>query len=127
MNAVMYKSILDENLMTFLNDKIGPGAIFMDDNDPKHRSKLVKEFITAKNIVVLPWPSQSPDLNPIEHLWDELERRVRKRSFTNRDNFFEALNSEWNSIPLPVLQNLINSMPRRCAAVIASKGMATKY
>lgn len=60
-------------------------------------------------------------------MWDELERRVRKEKYTNMNNFFLALQNEWNKIPQHVISKLIESMPRRCEAVIKANGYATKY
>ena len=73
------------------------------------------------------WPSQSPDLNPIENLWEELDHQVREGNFTNKKNLFSALHQKWKNIPIGKLIKLVNSMPQRCAAVITSKGYATKY
>lgn len=73
------------------------------------------------------WPAQSPDLNPIEHLWDELGCRVGKKKHSNKRELLRSLNDEWTNIPQERITRLIESMPRRCAAVIAAKGMATKY
>lgn len=73
------------------------------------------------------WPSQSPDLNPIEHLWDVVGRRVGVRKHSSNTDLFEHLEAEWAAIPKKTIKDLIESMPRRCAAVIAAKGYATKY
>jgi transposase len=78
---------------------------------------------------VLPWPSKSPDLNPIEHIWDDLDRRVRQgqpqpQSFQQLVN---ALQDEWNNIPQQAIRTLISSMGLRCQAVIDSGGGHTRY
>lgn len=86
-----------------------------------------KKILCWKKIKLLDWPSQSLDLNPTEHLWDELDWRVRCRSYSNKDQFFAALLEEWSQFPFKRLQNLVYSMPNRCVAVIKARGYATKY
>jgi hypothetical protein len=73
--------------------------------------------------------SQSPDLNPIEHLWDHLNRQVRKRNTlpTSLPALAAALQEEWAAIPLEVVRKLIRSMSSRTAAVIKAKGRHTSY
>uniref|UniRef100_A0A8R1EMM4 Tc1-like transposase DDE domain-containing protein n=1 Tax=Caenorhabditis japonica TaxID=281687 RepID=A0A8R1EMM4_CAEJA len=73
------------------------------------------------------WPSQSPDLNLIEHLWEELERCVTGIRAQNADQKFSQLQTAWAQIPQSLVTNLIQSMPRRCQAVIDSRGFPTKY
>jgi hypothetical protein len=64
---------------------------------------------------------------PIENLWYELGKLVGRRTHKNKDDLFTDLSSEWNNLPVSLLQNLVHSMPRRLAAVIKSKGFPTKY
>ncbi|GFR83748.1 transposable element Tcb2 transposase [Elysia marginata] len=106
------------------------GLTFMQDNAPAHRARITNQFLYENNIPVLhPWPPYSPDLNPIEHLWDLLDRRVRMRQ-PQRQTLLQlerALHEEWDNIPQHAVQRLIGSMRRRCQAVILSRGHHTRY
>lgn len=74
------------------------------------------------------WPAQSPDLNPIEHIWSDLKTRLGKRQrASNRDDLWETILEEWEMTDPSLCRRLVESMPRRCAAVIAAKGGHTKY
>ncbi|KAJ8875003.1 hypothetical protein PR048_022893 [Dryococelus australis] len=97
---------------------IMPGAMF---------EKLLCSGTPNDNVRRLDWPVHSPDLNPIEHLWDELDRRVRARQARPKyiAQLVEWLQEEWRRIPVDVVQTLVESMPDRVAAVIATIGGPT--
>lgn len=101
--------------------------IFQQDNDPKHSSKLVKSWLKNSGISVIAWPSQSPDLNPIENLWHYVETQLGGRKSKDEAALFEALAKAWSTIDKKYLEKLVESMHDRCKAVIESKGYSTKY
>lgn len=127
MDRVVYANILRTQMLPHGRHNMPAGWRFQQDNDPKHKSKHVTDFIKRQKVKVLEWPSQSPDLNPIEHLWEELDRRIRIKNYANKDALYEALKNEWEKIPIDRLEKLVDSMPARCKAVINAKGYATKY
>jgi len=123
-NAAKYIQILDEHLLPYLQELGIENYIFQDDNAPCHTAKSTVKWKESKLIDSLEWPSQSPDLNPIEHLWDELERRIRRDKVKpkNKAELFAALERERGRIHSNVTDNLVNSMPRRVKAVLDAKG-----
>lgn len=93
MDRFVYKDILDKQMLPYVKDNMPHGWIFQHD-DPKHASKIVSQYLSAKKVRVLEWPAQPPDLNPIEHLWDEPDRRVANKKHSNKRDLFKTLSEE---------------------------------
>jgi len=131
MDAELYTTILQDEFLATVEyyglDRAN--LIFQQDNDPKHTSKKASQWFQQNNINVLKWPAQSPDLNPIEHLWQHLKRQLNAYEVppAGVHELWERVEKEWEKIPKEVCRNLIESMPRRIEAVIKAKGAQTKY
>lgn len=101
--------------------------ILQQDNAPAHTSQVVTRYFQEAGIQSLPWPSKSPDLNPIEHVWDYIGRKAVKRFPANLFQLRNFLIEEWNRIPQMYLDHLVEGMPRRIGAVVEAHGRNTKY
>ena len=99
------------------------------DNARPHVARLCQVFLANKNVQPLDWPPYSPDLSPIEHLWDQLDRQIRQRQPppATRAQLTRALVEEWNKIPIRRINALMNSMTRRIRAVTRANGGHTRY
>ncbi|KAI3372165.1 hypothetical protein L3Q82_007018 [Scortum barcoo] len=128
MNAAMYRDILDENLLqSALDLRLGRRFIFQQDNDPKHTAKITKEWLQDNSVNVLEWPSQSPDLNPIEHLWRDLKMAVHRRFPSNLMELERCCKEEWAKLPKDRCAKLVASYSKRLEAVIAAKELLELY
>lgn len=128
MDRFQYKSILQNNLKISA-EKLGLGNsyYFQQDNDPKHTSEIVRLWLVYNTPHTLKTPPQSPDCNPIEHIWNELDDRLRKHHIRSKAHLKELLLQEWNNITSDVTKKYVHLMPKVLAAIIARKGHITKY
>ena len=85
--------------------------VFQQDNDPKHTAAINKKWLVDNNIKTLEWPSQSPDLNIIEHLWANIKVRVGKRKPRNVQEMKLFFKEEWDNTPRNFLRNFWNQYP----------------
>ncbi|CAF2133106.1 unnamed protein product [Rotaria magnacalcarata] len=128
MTGEMYKDILAENLFQSSKKlKLGPDMVFQHDNDPKHTSRIVKNWLDKHRVKRLIWPPFSPDMNPIKHLWDELERRMKEHQPKNQKELRETLQAEWQNIGPDVTNKLVESVPNRLYECSRMKRYPTRY
>ena len=90
-------------------------VIFQHDNYPKHTAKTVKEWLANEEFIVMIWPTQSPDLNPIEHLWAHVKRKLNQYETPAKGmiELWERIQEVWNNSDAQTCSDLINSMPSR--------------
>ena len=126
-NAQIYKNIVQDHVVPIIQNSGFDRATFMQDNAPCHKAKVVMSYLSEQDFEIMDWPLQSPDLNPIENLWNILGVKVMERNPTNTEDLWVKLQEEWSKNSIEDCQELILSCSRRCAAVIESKGSFTKY
>ena len=127
LNKEGYHSVLQRHAIPCGQRLIGANFLLQQDNDPKHTSKLCKNYLGKKQsagiLSVMEWPAQSPDLKPIELLWEQLDRMVRKKCPSNQSNLWEVLQEAWGEIwNSDYLNKLTARMAKVCKAVIAANG-----
>jgi transposase len=132
-STASYVEVLDDQLPKCWQ----PGMVFMQDNASIHTSRGTTQWFQDIGIPLLPWPPYSPDLNPIEHVWWHLKKKVvethpeftdlKGKSEEDVERMANALKEAWDSLPKSLFDSLYKSMPNRIAACIKAKGWHTKY
>jgi transposase len=93
-----------------------------EDNDPKHMSKLATNWKEEKGIERIDWPSMSPDVAPIENVWQLLKMKLRKKNISNYQSLVSAIKREWKALPHELAIKLVDSMKSRIFEVVESHG-----
>ncbi|GFU55309.1 transposable element Tcb2 transposase [Trichonephila clavipes] len=123
--AQRYRDEVLEPYVRLFRGAVGLDFIFMDDNAPCHRAVLINDFLETENIQRMPWPANSPDLNPIEHVWNMLGRQIV--ALSHPPSSITELQEAWNRLSPQLIHHLIANMVNRCAACLAVRGDHTSY
>ncbi|GFT83925.1 transposable element Tcb2 transposase [Trichonephila clavipes] len=129
MTGHIYRDVILEQHVPLLRGAMGAEFLFMDDNARLHRANIVEECLQSEDITRMDWPAYSPDLNPIEHVWDMLGRRIAayQPPPTCLPELRRALLDEWCNIPQDKIDNLILNMPRHYDGYPREEAPGTRY
>jgi len=128
MNATNYLELLKDTVLPELA-AAGRPMVFMQDNAPCHKARVILDFLQENNIETLDWPRQSPDLNPIENLWAIIKKKRQKKYGLPRDKeeLITQIFDIWDNIKPELVETLANSANSRINAVLKLKGKVSKY
>ncbi|GJQ84331.1 putative sagittal suture morphogenesis [Trypoxylus dichotomus] len=93
----------------------------------QHTSKAAKARFLAHGVNVMVWPAHSPDPNPIKYLWGDVKRKLSQANPSNGEDLWREIRNTWYSISIKRCSELVESIPRHCAAVIQNCGYTLKY
>jgi len=127
MDSDVYVNVLSKHLIPWFHHY--PNSLFLQDGPGCHTSHYATWWLKTHSIPVLEWVAQSPDLNPIENLWDHLDSKIQKRNSLpkSKKELIAIAQEEWADISLETLQHLILSLPQPVKAIIKAGGRHTKY
>lgn len=125
MNASDYIHILEKKILNTITKN--KNLIFMDDNDPKHRAKIVTKWKKDNNIEYLDWPVNSPDLNPIENIWGIMKKKLSRIKITSKEELIINIKKIFHHINIKIIKNLYDSFPKRIKKVIEMNGETINY
>ncbi|GFW63205.1 transposable element Tcb2 transposase [Trichonephila clavipes] len=129
LTARRYRDEILRPIVVLYAAAIGDDFILMDDNFRPLHANLVEDFLFEEGIVRMEWPACSPDMIPIEHVWNALGIRVagHQPPLQTLQELERALLEDWDRIPQLVINSLIDSIPQRCSTLLAFRGNHTSY
>ena len=131
MDKKVYHNILVRHAVPSGRRLIGDNFVFQEDDDPKQSSNYCRNYLRRKKAAgvwtVMNWPSQSTDLNPIEQIWELIDRKLDKLHVKTKEILWLEVKRCWESVIVEVLKKYIETMPERCRAIIKGRGGHTKY
>ena len=127
LDAARYCDVLSEGLQQTASILYPDGFLLVHDNAPCHAARHTQHWMQTQGITALPWPSVSPDLNPIENLWGLLKNRIEKDHPKTKEELKAAIERHWFGFDFEVLQNLATSMDNRLKLCIESNGNSIRY
>ncbi len=126
-NAERYIQVLEQHMLPSRHRLFqGRPCIFQHDNARPHTASITTSWLHRRRIRVLKWPACSPDLSPIENIWRIIKRKMRQRRPKTVEQLEACIRQEWDNIPIPKLEQLVSSVPRRLQTVIKRRGDATQ-
>jgi transposase len=130
LNAKLMTKIYEKALLpsvSYLFPDNSNNWFLQEDNDPKHKSKICAEWKASHGIEVLPWPANSPDLNPIENVWGLLKLKISQRRYSSLNALEKEISREWKNLDNSYAENLVLSMKNRVISCISAQGDYTCY
>ena len=95
---------------------------FVQDGAPAHKSYLTKLFLKKRCNFLKSWPPNSPDLNPIEHLWGAMKRILKNHKILSKSDFIQTIQKIWEEFPQSKIDSLVQSFTKRLKRVISNDG-----
>ena len=127
-NAELYTNILETTLLPFINEVYPDGHKLMQDNDPKHVSKLAEKFFNDNGVNWWKTPPELPDMNPIENLWHELKEYIRREVEPKvKEELIQGILMFWRSVNQRTCNKYIDHLKKVVPKVIELQGAATGY
>ena len=122
--GAVYHRVLEEHLVPHGRAWYRNNSLLADDNARPHRARVVDDYLHEQDIICMDWAPYRPDMNSIEHIWNESGRGLEELypQSVNLRQLGVVVQHIWQQIPLERVQTLVSRMPRRVRALVDARG-----